>query len=456
MTRLAVTPVRPIKNIRHTTMEQLLHYVWKHRMFPLKPLATTCGQTVEVIDPGLGNSNAGPDFFNAKVRIGGTLWVGNVEIHDKAAGWYAHGHDKDSRYDSVVLHVVGETGTDTVTSSGRTVPQMQLTVPENVIRNYRELLTEEHYPPCYRVVPKLNRLTVHSWLNSLQAERLERKTADIMRRVELCGGCWESALFVTMARNYGFGVNGDAFEVWARNIPLQSAAHHRDDLLQTEAFFMGQAGLLEPQTIPERYREEALKEGYFDRLRSEYRFLANKFGLRPIDAGLWMFLRLRPQNFPHIRISQLAALYHSRRSDLSRIVECTDAGRMKELLSTKVTPYWETHYTFGSTSCRTRKSISSSSLDLIIINTVAPMLFAYGRHRHDERLCDRAFDLLGQLRAENNRIVRSWKQCGLEAENAGDTQALIQLKNEYCDRKDCLRCRIGYEYFKKLRMKSEE
>lgn len=429
-------------------MEKLLHYVWKHRMFPLRPLTTTCGQAVEVIDPGLVNNDAGPDFFNAKVKIGGTLWVGNVEIHDKASGWYAHGHDKDGRYDSVVLHVVGETGVATVTSSGREVPQMRLDVPQNVADNYRELLTEERYPPCYRVVPRLNRLTVHGWFSRLQTERLERKTADIMRRVERCGGDWESALFVTMARNYGFGVNSDAFEAWAYNVPLQSAAHHRDDLFQTEALFMGQAGLLEPEAIPARYREDAEKEGYFGKLRNEYRFLANKFGLKSMDAGLWRFMRLRPQNFPHIRISQLANLYHSRRSDLSRLVECTDAEQMRDLLRTEVTPYWETHYTFGSTSCKTRKGVSPSSLDLIIVNTAVPMLFAYGRHRHDSRLCDRTFDLLSRLRPENNHIVRSWKQCGLEAGNAGDTQALIQLKNEYCDKKDCLRCRIGYEYFK--------
>jgi len=426
-------------------MEKLLHYVWKHKMFPLKPLLTTDGQAVEVIDPGLSNNDAGPDFFNAKVKIDGTLWVGNVEIHDRAADWYAHRHDKDRSYDNVVLHVVGSTGGRTMTSGGSEVPQMRLDVPENVIRNYRELLTEEHYPPCYRIVPHLDSLTVHGWLSSLLAERLERKTKDIERRVELCGGCWESALFVTMARNYGFGVNGDAFEAWARNVPLQSAAHHRDDIFQTEALFMGQAGLLEPQAIPERYREEATKEGYFDKLRSEYLFLANKFGLKPMDAGRWRFMRLRPQNFPHIRISQLASLYHSRRSDLSRLVECTGVEQMRDMLRTKVTPYWETHYTFGSASGKARKGISDASLDLIIINTAVPMLFAYGRHRHDDRQCDRALDLLGQLRAENNSIVRSWKECGLKAENAGDTQALIQLKNEYCDKKDCLRCRIGHK-----------
>lgn len=435
-------------------MEQLLYYVWKHKMFPPGQLFTACGQAVEVIDSGLRNDNSGPDFFNAKVCIDGTMWVGNVEIHDRAADWYVHGHDKDKAYDNVVLHVVGQTGADTMTSGGRRVPQLRLDVPEEVARNYRELLTEEHYPPCYRLIPQLPRITAHGWLGRLQAERLERKTVDIERRVERCGGCWESALFVTMARNYGFGVNGDAFEAWAYNIPLQAAAHHRDDIFQIEALFMGQAGLLDINTVPSRYREAALGEGYFEELRREYAFLAHKFGLKPIDAGLWRFLRLRPQNFPYIRISQLASLYHSRRSDLSRLMECGDAGRMRELLHTNVTPYWETHYVFGSEGSRRSKSVSSFSLDVVIINTVAPMLFAYGRHRHDGQLCERALGLLAQLRPENNAVVRSWRQCGLEAENAGDTQALIQLKNEYCDKKDCLRCRIGYFFLNSLRKKN--
>ncbi len=429
-------------------MEKLIHYVWKHKLFPIKPLVTPEGQSVEVIDPGLSNSNAGPDFFNSKIKIGGTLWVGNVEIHDVSSDWYVHGHHKDSAYDNVVLHIAGKIDTDIRTSDGRTVAQLQLEVPEYVRNNYVELLTTDHYPPCYAIVPSLSKLEMHGWLSSLQAERLERKTDDIVRRVALCAGSWESALFVTMARNYGFGVNSEAFEAWAYNIPLQSVAHHRDDLFQIEAIFMGQAGLLNLEAIPERYRDEAIREGYFSKLRDEYQYLASKFSLKSMDVKRWRFLRLRPQNFPHIRISQLANLYYSRKSDLSRLVECTDAKQMKEMLSTQVTPYWETHYTFGSSSVKNKKNISDSSLNLLLVNTAIPMLFAYGRHRHDEKLCERAFDMLEQLKAENNNIVRMWKQCGLEVDTAGGSQALIQLKTAYCDKKDCLRCRIGYHYLR--------
>lgn len=429
-------------------MEQLLHYVWKHKLFPLTELSTTQGRRVEVIDPGLHNSNAGPDFFNAKVKINGMLWVGNIEIHDKASDWVLHGHDKDERYDNVILHVCGCVDAEVMNSKGEYLTQMVLSVPDSVINNYKELLSVDQYPPCYQIIPSLARLTVHAWMSALQTERLSQKTEAIEERVKRCNGDWENAYFVTLARNFGFGINGDAFEEWALHIPLHAVDHHRDDLFQIEAIFMGQAGLLELDTIPERYQKDALNDGYFAKLRKEYQYLAHKFGLKPMDYKLWRFLRLRPQNFPHIRISQLAYLYHQRRASLSQLLETYSVKDAKEVLATAVTPYWETHYTFGSTSVRNDKNLSPFSLNLLCINTVVPILFAYGRHRGEEKYCDRAFDILEQLKPENNYIIRLWQQCGLVVENAGDSQALIQLKKEYCDKKECLRCRFGYEYLK--------
>jgi len=436
-------------------MERLLHYVWKHKMLPLRELLTTDGRVVELIDPGLYNRlDAGPDFFNAKVKIGGTPWAGNVEIHLRSSDWYQHGHDRDPRYNSVILHVVGEADTEVRMQNGDFVPQLVLEVPQTVRDNYRELLHTDQYPPCYKIIPSLTRLTVHSWMAALQTERLEQKTQAIRKRVEQCNGSWEDAYFVTLARNYGFGINGDAFEQWARNIPLQAVGKHRDDLFQVEAIFMGQAGLLDLESVPARYQKDALNEGYFAKMGNEYRYLAHKFDLQPMDYAQWRFLRLRPQNFPHIRISQLANLYYERRAGLSALLECETIAQLYDLLETHVTPYWETHYTFGSESMKNPKHTSRAAKNLLIINTAIPMLFAVGRHRQKEELCDRAFDLLEQLKAEENHIIRMWKECGLEVKSAGDSQALIQLKKEYCDRKDCLRCRIGYEYLK--RGKKEE
>ena len=242
-------------------MELLLHYTWKHKLLPLTTLTTTDGREVEVIDPGLHNHNAGPDFFNAKVKIGGTLWVGNIEIHDKASDWYQHGHDHDSRYDNVVLHVCEVVDSEVQNSLGQFIPQMQVSVPQHVRDHYEELLHTDQYPPCYKIIPDLTRLTVHSWMAALQTERLERKTEDIRRRAAQCDGSWEDAYFVTLARNYGFGINSDVFEQWALNVPLSAVGHHRDDLFQIEAIFMGQAGLLELDTIPKHYQQDALNDG---------------------------------------------------------------------------------------------------------------------------------------------------------------------------------------------------
>lgn len=432
-------------------MEQLLHYCWKHRLLPAYPLSTTDGRSVEVIDTGLHNHNDGPDFFNAKVKIDGTLWVGNVEIHDCSSDWYLHGHQDDIHYDNVVLHVCEKADKEVRTKSGNTVPQVELAVPDTIRINYESLLNEDKYPPCYKVIPELSKLTVHSWMSALQTERLEEKTEAIRQRVEKSGGDWEKAFFITLARNYGFGVNGDAFEYWAERLDLSAAAHHRDDVFQIEAIFMGQAGFLDENNIPLRLRDNATSDEYYCRLRSEYQYLAHKFSLQEMDCSLWRFLRLRPQNFPYIRISQLANLYHSRRSLLSNLCECSSIEQIEELLATHVTQYWESHYTFGSLSKRNTKKLSQSSLQLLIINTVVPMLFAYGRHRSEEHLVDRAFDFLEQLKPEQNNIVRMWKECGLLVGSAGDSQALIQLKRNYCDRRDCLRCRIGFEYLKKSR-----
>lgn len=429
-------------------MEELIHYCWQHKLFPLAPLCTTDGRSVEVIDTGLHNSHAGPDFFNAKLKIDGMLWVGNVEIHDKASDWYLHGHDKDPNYDSVILHVVGKVDAEARTMNGVVLPQLRLRVPEQVSHNYEELLRTESYPPCYRIIPQLSKLMLHSWMSAMETERLERKTDDIVRRVDQCGGSWEGAYFVTLARNFGFGTNSEAFEQWALNLPLDKVAHHRDDIFQIEAIFMGQAGLLSEESLPERYRLSAHEEGYFDRLRDEYQYMAHKFQLHPMDWKLWRFLRLRPQNFPYIRIAQLTTLYYRRQTGLGELVEQESVKDAVGLLQTEVTPYWRTHYMFGAPGPKSGKRLSASSANLLLVNTVVPMLFAYGRHKDDDRLCQRAFDFLETLKAEDNSIVRMWQGCGLTVDNAGDSQALIQLKREYCDKRECIRCRIGYEYLK--------
>lgn len=389
--------------------EKLLHYVWRHKILPLGTLRTTDGKEVEIIDPGMHNrSDAGPDFFNAKVKIDGMLWVGNIEIHIKASDWYRHRHDTDEAYDNVILHVVELADMDVETSQGKTLTTIELPIPQQLCEDYQELLMADRYPPCHRVIPSLPKLKVHSWLTALQTERLEQKTTAILQRVKRLDGSWDDAYFATLARSFGFGINGDAFDTWAMMQPTKAAGHHRDDLFQVESIFIGQAGLLD--RVDDRYTKE-------------YAYMRHKFGLEPMDSALWRYLRTRPQNFPHVRLLQLACMYHERRTSLASLLECHTVDEIGKLYN-----------------------IKGKKLELLVMNAAVPSIFAYGRSHANEALCERAFELLESLKAEDNNIIRMWQDCGITATSASDSQALIQLKKEYCDRKDCLRCRFGNDF----------
>ena len=389
-------------------MEKLLHYTWRHKIFPLEDLLTTDGKPVEVIDTGLYNrTDSGPDFFNAKIKIDGLLWVGNVEIHTKASDWFHHKHDNDKAYDNVILHVVEHADARVSTSAGKDVPTLVIPIAQSLKDNYAELLNSEKYPPCYKIIEDLPTLKVHAWLSALQTERLERKTRDIENKVKIMNGSWEDAYCATLARNHGYGVNSDAFEEWARIIPMNAIAHHRDNLFQVEAIFLGQAGLLEH--VAPQYAKE-------------YAYMQKKFTLTPMDASHWKY-KTRPQNHPHVRIMQLAKMYHEHRTGLRDLLECKTIAEVGKL------------YDFNG-----------MKLTLFAINTVIPTMFAYGSHHAKDELCDRALDMLESLPAEDNNIVRMWQECGLKIKTAYDSQSLLQLKKEYCDKKECLRCRFGYEF----------
>ncbi|MBO7467017.1 MAG: DUF2851 family protein [Bacteroidaceae bacterium] len=433
-------------------MENLLHYTWKHKLFPLAGLKTIDGQEVEVLDVGLQNTDAGPDFFNAKVSIGGTTWVGNVELHLKASDWFLHHHDEDERYDSIILHVVEDSDAIIHRKEGAAIPQLVLHIPDAIRARYQELLTIDKYPPCYQAIGDLSNLMIHSFLSSLLVERLKERCEQIRQRYEEHELNWDDALFCTLAHNFGFGVNGAAFDAWARTIPFRAVDHHRDNLRQVEALFFGQAGMLDLQILPPYYRESVQQEPYYQELCSEYSFLKHKFGLKPISPSLWKLARMRPDNSPFVRMAQLAMLYHNEIVTSRNMLDAPDKDALCSMLRCTASSYWDTHYIFGSTPTGSHpKQMSDSTLELLLINTAAPFLFAYGHRKNLPEYCDKAVSLLEQLPAENNFIIRNWRDCGLSVNNAADTQSLIHLKRNYCERKDCLRCRIGYQYLKRAK-----
>lgn len=398
-------------------MEKLLHYVWMHKLLPSKTLTTTDGRRIEILDPGQHNCNQGPDFINARIELEGMKWAGNVEIHTLSSDWTKHKHHTDPVYNTTILHVVETADTEVMTLSGTRVPQVVVTVPQSVKDNYEELLRTADYPRCHKFVPDIPAMKAHAWMDALLAERMEARSKRILDILKECLGDWEQTTFITLARNFGFGLNGDIFEMWAKRIPLAAAGKHRDNLFQIESLFLGMAGLI-GRTEDEEYR---------NRMQAEYKFLSHKFTLpEPMDSSAWHYLRTRPQNFPDVRIRQLAKLFHEGHCTMSSIL---DAASLEE------------------TDSRLAKAgISSNSRSLIIINTVANLLYAYDIYHNTYEYRARATSFLEQLPGERNHILKQWKACGLDVETAYDSQALIQLKKEYCDHARCLDCRFGFEY----------
>ena len=420
-------------------MERLLHYVWKYKLYTEPYFTTANGQTVYVTDPGIANTNAGPDFFNAKIKIDDTMWAGNVELHQHASDWKLHGHHTDPAYDSVILHVVGDSDEPIRRMNGEIIPQIILSIPEKIQENYEFLLQQDTDIACLERIGEIDRLHMVSWMEALVGERMERKTEDILRLLQQYNGDWNEVFYITLTRNFGFGTNSDAFERLARSLPLRYIRKHRDNIKQIEALFFGQAGML----------KEPLSDPYYLSLQQEYSFLRHKFNLQPMDDSQYKSLRIRPANFPHIKLAQLAALWTKHDSLFSALLEITDTEEMRKLLRIMPSPYWETHYHFRYASVKKEKLLGNNALNIFLINTVAPTLFAYGLHCKQPEYTERALTLLESLPPEQNSIISRFRRAGFPAEHAADTQALIQLKRMYCEKKKCLYCRIGFKLLQK-------
>jgi hypothetical protein len=429
-------------------MENVLQYVWKNKLYGNISLFSCSDTPVEVIDPGILNRDAGPDFFNAKVRIGDLLWAGNIEVHSRASDWYYHKHDTDPSYDSVILHVVGIDDARAFRTNNEPIQQLVLDIPERILHNIDWLLSRDSPVSCSERLPLIPHIYISDWMTALLVERLKRKTDDITKRMDSYMNDWNEVFYITLMRNFGFGANADAFELLARSLPYKIILKHRNSSLQIEALLFGQSGLLDefPEAKDNAPAGETDPSGYIDKLCREYSFLRKKYQLEPVNSYMFKKLRVRPVNFPYVRLAQLSSVFIKNDLLFSCIIDSEDLKTIRSLFDVELSPFWKNHYNFHHLSADKNKSPGRNTIDVILVNTVAPVLYAYGKYKNEPDYCERATAILEQLPPEKNSIVKLFTCCGIKVYNAGDSQSLIQLRREYCDKKKCLYCRIGFRF----------
>ncbi len=416
--------------------EELLHCLWKYKKIGVTGLHTTTGEELVLIHTGMHNQHAGPDFFNARVAIGDQQWAGNVEIHKKSSDWYVHGHEKDVNYDNVILHVVWEHDAEIFRKDDSVVPVLELKkiVPQTTLQNYRDLLekTSVKWINCENDFDSVEDMLLQHWQERLYLERLERKSGMIFKLLESSSGNWEAVFFKMLAKNFGLNVNGEAFLAMAGSVPFSVVRKVLGDRKRTEALFLGQAGLLGQET----------ENVYCRELQREYRFLKNKFKLMPSMMPM-KFFRLRPDNFPNIRLVQLAAVYCKSPGLFSEVMNASDSRELYSIFEIVLNEFWETHYSFEKSHSRKRKVLSRKFIDLLIINTVVPLKFCYSRIQGNE-LGEELLEMMNSLEQESNKVIKKFNRVRPgSVTNALQSQAMLQLKNEYCDKNRCLHCRIG-------------
>jgi hypothetical protein len=422
--------------------EEFLHYLWKFQLFNLLDLKTEQGETLQVVKSGNYNTDAGPDFFNAKVKIGNTLWAGNVEVHINASDWEKHQHQYDKGYDNVILHLVYNADKIIYRQSGEEIPMLELKdrIEKKLFQNYLYFKDNNDWIPCQRTINQTPQLIINSCIDRMLIEKLEKKAEAIQATLSITNQNWEQTFYQFIARNFGFNVNADAFELLAKATPLSILAKHKSSLFQLEAILFGQAGML----------EKNFEDEYPRLLQNEYIFLKKKYKLQSLDGHLWKFLRMRPANFPTIRIAQFAALIFQSQQLFSKTMAAIAFVEIKKLFELNLSDYWQTHYTFDKTSAKKSKTFGDAAINIVAINTIAPFMFVYGKQKDNDAFQQKAFDLLEMCEADNNSIINNWKTLGLKVENAYQSQALLHLKNNYCSKKKCLNCSIGNYLIKKM------
>ena len=428
-----------------------MQFIWQFQYFNKNELCTQNGERLQVLVPGRYNFNQGPDFLDGRIIIDETTWAGTIELHVKTSDWSRHKHQDDKNYNNVVLHVVwedDESSTRAAGSSGNNdrkpspdapVLELQTRIPKILLQRYDDLLQSTSFIPCEKSIGQVKEITWNSWKESLLAARLMRKAVVVQNYLTQSNYHWEETFWWILAKNFGMKVNGEGFEAIARSLPLTILAKHKSQLLQLEALLLGQGGLLQQKFV----------DKYPKLLQREYTFLQRKYDLQPVPIPLHS-LRMRPVNFPAVRLAELAMLVHNSAHLFSQIKEAATPADIRRFFEVTANDYWHYHYHFDEASSFKPKKTGASMIDNIIINTVAPVLFAYGNYYGDNFYKVRAIDCLEEVAAEKNSITERFHSLGIENRNARDSQALIELRNEFCDKKRCLECSVGDAILKQL------
>lgn len=416
--------------------EKFLHYLWSMKLLHSAGLQTTTGEKITVIKSGEWNTDAGPDFINAKIMIGETLWAGNVEIHLKASDWKTHQHHQDGAYDNIILHAVYDNDVPAVRSDGSIIPclEMKNHFDASLYERYSTLLASKTWIPCERQLHQVPEFIRLQWMHRLLVERMEEKIQPVLAALEENKHNWEECFYQSVAMSFGNRINTLPFLLLAKALPVKVLARHKNNLFQLEALLFGTAGFL----------DESFTDEYPNLLKQEFRFQKKKYGLQPLKKHAWKFLRLRPANFPTIRIAQFARLVNKSSHLFSQMIAADNAKALTALFGTTASEYWNTHYRFDKVSNAKIKEFGSASINLLLVNTVSPFLFVYGRKKSDDLYIERSLELLTHLKAEKNAITDRWLQSGIRAKSAFESQALLQLYHDYCKHFRCLECAIGH------------
>jgi hypothetical protein len=415
--------------------EDFIHFLWKFKKFDVLNVKTIDSKVLHILDVGQHNFNSGPDFFNAKIKIGEQLWAGNVELHLKSSDWYTHHHETDKAYDNVILHVVWDHDAEIFRKDKSIVPTLELKnfVPNQLLKNYHQLFSsKKQWIPCENNFAEVDDFIFNHWKERLYIERLERKSQQIDTLLHQTRQHWEEVLFRMLFRNFGLKVNADAFESVAKSIDFSIVRKLQSNPIELEALFLGQAGLL----------DQAIEDGYFGQLQQTYKYLSQKFSLHNTAVAPVQFFRLRPSNFPTIRLVQLAQLYSKHYNLFSNVMAFNNLNDFYKLFEVGVSEFWKTHYTFQSVSKSSEKRLTKSFIDLLLINTIIPIKYCY-KHQKGNFETEEIFDLANSIKAEDNTIIKKFNSLKPIVKSAMDSQALLQLKNNYCDAKKCLHCAIG-------------